>query len=588
MDIIPDLIAPIPFLEDFTGETGVPNFSLWEDRLAYVNTGYPINPPSIGVVTFDGLNDEGLPYEPVAPFYNDFADKLTSRPFCMADYAPEDSLHLSFFYQPQGLGDYPNPVDSLMLHFLDEDMEWNTVWAIPGRQGDGNFVQVILPVKDPKYFHNDFRFRFENKATVTGLNDHWHIDLIRFDKERTMDDLFFSDVAFASPPQGLLENYTAMPWNQFYDYQDTERRDIMEFYIRTFDDDILGVSTFMESSTTLMNTCVVFDSLNLGQFIFTDTGATETWNSFSSLGPSSGEPFIRELDVPAYEINCDSEEDVIVRTSYLIQTNDTTKAYHQDQIFSNYYAYDDGEAERGYGLFGGNAQLAHKFETNEPDVLRGISVNFVNVVESFSDLPFNLAVWKSIDEENTGADDEILYQSETAYAKFTGVINGFATYRFDLPEGEEIEVDGTFYVGLIQDESQEIIVGFDKNNNAKDKIWYNTSGQWFSSIYDGALMLRPLLGCEIGFPTSVEDSPIEPVAGLAIYPNPTQGMLEFQTDAFSPVYHTEVIDLFGRIVHSDKSSEKRIDLVNISAGMYILRVRKDNGELLGSQKFIKN
>ncbi len=586
LEIIPELIAPIPFIEDFTTSSGEPDFALWADRSAYVNTGFPKNPPSMGVATFDGLNDEGLPYENV-PFFNGFADKLTTRPFCLASFVPSDSLYLSFFYQAEGNGDYPNPVDSLMLELLDDEDNWNLVWAVPGRQGNGDFEQVIIPVKEQKYFHDGFKFRFLNKATISGLNDHWHVDLIRFDADRTFDDLFFNDVSFAYPPKGLLSNYSSMPWNQFQGHQEKELNTNMEFYIKTYDDDILGVSTFMETATSLVNTCEEFATDSLGQYIFVDTGEVETWNIYPTVAGAVDSLITRQDSVPAFEDTCGV--DVVVRTSYSLDINDTVKVYNQDQVFSNYFAYDDGEAERGYALYGGNAMLAHRFVLNEPDYIRGLSVNFVQVVQDFSTLPFSLAVWKRIDNDNSGEDDDLLYQSESELAKFSGVVNGFATYRFDLPPGDEIMVEDTFYVGFIQDEAQEIIVGYDRNTARNEQVWYNTSGEWFSSIFPGALMLRPLMGCELDFPVANETSTeIEDAAGLQVFPNPSSGLIRFETGIQAQQYHVEVLDLYGRLVYVDKSNDKNLDLVNISPGMYILRVRTEAGDMLGTQKFIKN
>ena len=50
----------LPFFDDFSNYTGAPKSSLWADRQAFVNNSYPMVPPSIGVVTLDALDENGL------------------------------------------------------------------------------------------------------------------------------------------------------------------------------------------------------------------------------------------------------------------------------------------------------------------------------------------------------------------------------------------------------------------------------------------------------------------------------------------------------------------------------------------------
>ena len=53
----------LPFLDDFSYNSSFPNNSLWEDSAVFINRSYPINPVTIGVATFDGINSEGLAYD---------------------------------------------------------------------------------------------------------------------------------------------------------------------------------------------------------------------------------------------------------------------------------------------------------------------------------------------------------------------------------------------------------------------------------------------------------------------------------------------------------------------------------------------
>ena len=125
----------LPFLEDFSNYTGYPGSDKWLDRQGYVNRGFAIYPPSIGVVTLDALNEYGQIYAHATrnPFP---ADTLTSNLIRLDSNFNQhrpmqvgDSLYLSFYYQPAGssqnpsaggweiVGDNPEHSDKLVLEF---------------------------------------------------------------------------------------------------------------------------------------------------------------------------------------------------------------------------------------------------------------------------------------------------------------------------------------------------------------------------------------------------------------------------------------------------------------------------------------
>ncbi len=63
------------------------------------------------------------------------------------------------------------------------------------------------------------------------------------------------------------------------------------------------------------------------------------------------------------------------------------------QKFFNYYAYDDGTAEFGYGLTPTGAQLAYKFTLSRRDTLRAIQMYFNKTLTGANERYFHLAVW---------------------------------------------------------------------------------------------------------------------------------------------------------------------------------------------------
>ena len=103
------------FLDDFSYNSYFPDNLLWEDSAVFVNRSYPINPVTLGVATFDGLDANGMAYDISASTQGKRADSLTSKAI---DLSAVDSAYLLFYYQAEGLGDNPQTEDSLVLEFL--------------------------------------------------------------------------------------------------------------------------------------------------------------------------------------------------------------------------------------------------------------------------------------------------------------------------------------------------------------------------------------------------------------------------------------------------------------------------------------
>ena len=75
----------------------------------FINRTYPINPPTIGVATFDGLNEDGLAYVINMANPQGDADTLLSQEI---DLSAVNTAYFMFYFQPQGLGDNPQVEDS--------------------------------------------------------------------------------------------------------------------------------------------------------------------------------------------------------------------------------------------------------------------------------------------------------------------------------------------------------------------------------------------------------------------------------------------------------------------------------------------
>src|SRR5450432_4266978 len=83
-------LVSLPFVDDFSYSSPIPRPSLWLDHQAFVNNQYGNNPPSYGVVTLDGLNENGRPYDSTSFTFNAVggADTLTSQPIALGFNSP--------------------------------------------------------------------------------------------------------------------------------------------------------------------------------------------------------------------------------------------------------------------------------------------------------------------------------------------------------------------------------------------------------------------------------------------------------------------------------------------------------------------
>ena len=149
--------------------------SYWLDDDAFHNYTMAVNPWSLGVVTFDGLDRFGYPYA-IGSTTIDYADYLTSKPIDMSTFSSADSVYLSFMFQSKGFCDQPESTDSLVVEFYAHDLnQWNYVWSTSGSALD-TFRIAHIPITNSVYFKDGFQFRFKNYGGLSGSLDHFHID----------------------------------------------------------------------------------------------------------------------------------------------------------------------------------------------------------------------------------------------------------------------------------------------------------------------------------------------------------------------------------------------------------------------------
>ena len=546
----------LPFIDDFSKPGIYPDSNLWLDKNVFINTNYGDLPVTIGVATFDGLNQNGTPHFPTYVI-DTVADVLTSKPIDLGAVAGDTSVWMSFFYQPQGLGDVPETADSLVLQFKDTAGIWSNVWALQGKP-DTSFKRANIHLLDAKYFFRGFQFRFYNIATVNGNRDHWNIDYVILKRFAAPNDSIL-DNALIYPQTSLLTEFTAMPYSHYKSLGIQIPAAVKTSLNDTIHDINYGGTSYSPQIDISQNGASIFN------------GNTGTISSASS---NSYIPYAIPLGGFTFPVQASDSADFLVK-SYFTNTgapsnrdNDTS---YFTQHFHNYYAYDDGTAEVAYGLTGNtDLALAYKFDVKMRDTLVGMQIYFNPVGVDVTNKLFSLTVWSSIDV--TGNSAVKLYSRIDQKPGVNDSINGFKSYTFDTLL---IVNAGTIYVGINQSEpATQYGVGLDRNTDSRGKMFYHLDGYWRQSSIKGSWMMRPIFGKKI-MVIGVDELTTNNF-DFEVFPNPAKNYLTVRLP-FQKTVQMQVLDLVGKVLIDKKiEGENTISTENLTSGMYLLRIISPN------------
>lgn len=563
----------LPFFEDFTGYDLYPDNSKWIENQVYINNTMCVSPISRGVATFDALNELGMPWDPSSNNNYRYTDSLTSQPFDLTGYTPIDSLYLSFFYQPQGLGFFPLVGDSLVLFMRIRYGDWLPVWKMQG-SALKPFTQVMIPITDTLYFYNAFQFRFANIAALNYSDAIWNLDYIRFDAHRNMYDTLVNDIAYSGNPTFLLNDYASMPYRQFIANTSGERaltyRDSVHNNYDSPQPITYGFTARDEGTGTILQSTV-----------------TNT----ATLAPSS----IQALANNAYTtiVPAGIYDKVVFENKHYIESTTATGSVPNDtiikeQVFDNYLAYDDGSAEQSYYLslfpsLPGKIEVEHHLNT--PDTMQGMAIYFGRTAPTQAYKSFSIQVYSQLAGINGAVADNLLYLQDPCYPGYADTVNNFWIYKFDTPLPLPA---GTFYTGVMmpaESNSDSLYFGLDLNRIGGNHAYYNVLSSWNPSLIHGAIMMRPLLG------QNIKASGVQPVIAPKrdtwnVYPNPATNEIGVTFPGDGTADYT-ITNIQGQAIKTGSTINNRdIDITTLQPGMYFINITC-NGIPGSPKKFIK-
>ena len=644
----------LPFYDDFSTSNIYPDQDLWQGRSVFVNKDFGYMPINIGVATFDAIDSIGKVYSNAtsAPFMTDvlMSQQIRLDSIFSSDPRPielYDSLYLSFFYQPQGVGDAPQLQDSLILEFarytgnevyshmdsiyvfasmyinegeyinpLDTlyapailgcnpnvytivyakysfydsiliacdsvfvpEVNWERQWYSEGLSFndfyDTNGVymkQIMIPIIDTNFFVDNFRFRFRNYCSLSNdyypptwksNGDQWNIDMVYLNYNRSAGDTTYRAITFSQRAPSFLKQYQVMPYRQYRYSPSFNTADTIHMYIANLDSVEHNTRYLYKVEQVNGNFNYMYDGGNCNLKPFYEVGFQ---SCDGGCGTSHACPPVNSL----FSLDYDRDTTSYKITHYISDSSEQNSIvdsaiYHQG--FYNYYAYDDGTPEIGWGYDGsGGAQIAYKFELSTIDTLWGVQMYFNKTLNNANELYFDLMVWK----DNNGKPGEAIYRQESEKVGWENGLYKFTPYMLDDPQ----IVTGTIYVGWEQYESVSYNIGMDANNNAMDKIFYKIDSVWKKATVPGALLMRPIIGANMILSTK---SPEQNNKDLVIYPNPAGTYVSLRNSIIFEKNSAQltIFNMFGAQVLVTSNLSDPIDISRLPQGIYIVKVISD-------------
>jgi hypothetical protein len=559
----------MPFWDDFSAQANTD--TLWEHKsTVWINSGMGIKPPTVNVATFDGLDENGVPYSPGSNQNLEFGitDSLVSRSIKMTEVPlfQRNSVFLSFYYQWGGFGEVPDENDFLRLEFLTNTGIWETILTLQSNdaQLSTQFYSTTIRINQDKFYHDDFKFRFRSSGRKSGRYDTWNIDYIYLNKGRTASDLNsgFPDRAPYLPMTALFEPYYAVPQRHFISNPE-ENTSLLTFGLSNLSSIPqpmnYDIDAFITAYTNDVKTEVVFPVAKAQPILPSITAFEKRAITFTTKPDLS--PFITadslSVIIKTTLVTGDSVNTGFEPLDFYV--NDTLRHTY---VLKDYYAYDDGSAEYAVGLTQSGNRAAYQFilKTSEEDTLNGLYIHY-----PFTSGTSALSTLFTIYTNKDGKPDAVLYEE-------TIPVQRRANSAFILfPFTQSVLVKDTFYIGWRQPISGRVQIGLDASQNTGNHIFVNVTGAWVqNTLIEGSLMIRPRFGSG-DIITALSEQP----RGLSIYPNPNAGEFILRGD-FTDL---QIFSLTGKPMQYGSESfgeETHIQVHDAPSGIYVIRYRTNN------------
>ena len=118
-------------------------------------------------------------------------------------------------------------------------------------------------------------------------------------------------------------------------------------------------------------------------------------------------------------------------------------------------------------------------------------------------------------------------------------------------------------------------IGFDKNINSQQSTFFSADGNnWSKSRLPGSLMLRPIFSTELNKTVSLPTEADE-INRILLFPNPTADIVTISLNNVD-FYGAVLLDVNGVVVNKIDLNERKIDMTNLSSGVYFFKLINNN------------
>ena len=474
------------------------------------------------------------------------------------------------------------PCDSVFTTVADTT--WYHIWSVAGERldafmaenDDQLFKQVMIPILDAKYFKDNFYFRFYNYASIVNNSlpanrsneDNWNIDFVYLNYNRSVNDTYYPMVTFSGQKPSFFNRYQSIPYRQYRNNPNSSMRESLSIDIANLDavdhdinyyykvDQIGGNQHYMR----------VLDPVTIRPY--DEFGYLEC----PEYGESPACPYVGELF--AMDMWIDSASFQISHYLYDSAVNPplTDSMKYRVGLY-NYYAYDDGIPELGYGVSNAGGKFAVRFDISDYDTIQGVQLLFNHTLKDANDKYFDIMVCK---DEN-GKPGDTLYTMKNQRPQWQEQPYRFTYYKFD----RVVATANSFYIGIQQSSNSLINIGLDASIDNQQYNFVNTNGSWQPSNMHGSLMIRPVVGASYYIGVE-ENGPSTGSGALTVYPNPASDMLHLEGDFEGG--QVSLFDLTGRRVYQGEY-QHTIAVSNLNDGMYFIQVVTPEGQVI-NQKLI--
>ena len=536
----------LPLWDDFSYSNKLNNLFWSDGKNVSIKDYFNIDAPSINVIEFDGLNNDGSPYSNDSGY--GVCDVLVSDKINLSSKSLGDSIYLSFFWNFNINGEFPDYEDSLKIDFLNINNDWITVWDANGGllnfKNQFTFDDILV---ENDFLHQNFMFKIYNKGNSEGPFDSWLIDYVYLDENRNKNDSIFLDRTLSFQANKIFKDHISIPYSHIL--SSNSFTDSVSIKINNLDKDIQPINYTLKS---------FFNNENNGYLIYDNEPVSPILSGHEeriiNTKPIEVSNFLANNDSTSIEILFYIESGDSSYINQDLRLNDTMRF---NVFFNNSYSYDDGSAEFAAGLNQKNSELVLKHRTFTEDTLTHIEIYFPNNLYSSYSSDIELLVYKNLDNENS----KIV--SQLSSVNFN---DNFNLFELNNP----IIVKDSFYIGFRQFENSFLPVGLDKNSSTSEKIYYKVDNNWFQNdVIKGSLMIRPVFSKSDYVLTDLENEKLK--KSISIFPNPSRGIFNLS----EKVKNVIIYSIDGKIIKSINNTNS-INLKEYKNGYYLIQIFDKN------------